>query len=168
MNKYENIFSERLMLVPLSMDYLQEIFANFTDEVTKYMLPETPKAIFETEAFITSSISAREEDTSYTYAVTLSENNEFIGCCGLHKIQDEYPELGIWTKTSAHGNHYGREAVGALITLAKDMGIPELIYPVDRRNIASKKIPLFYGGKLLKKAETNGKLEIEIYKISLE
>lgn len=167
MNKYESKTSERLTLVPLSMDYLQDIFENFTDEITKYMVPNTPKDISETDCFITSSIKQREEDEAYVYAITLSQNNEFIGCCGLHNILGEYPELGIWTKLSAHGNHFGREAVGRLIALAEELGIETLIYPVDRRNVPSKKIPLYYGGKLFKKAEIGEKLETELYKIHL-
>lgn len=74
---------------------------------------------------------------------------EFLGIVGLHDLNNDIPELGIWTKTNSHGNHYGREAIGGLIKYAQERGNTKLIYPVDKKNIASKKIPLFYGGKVM-------------------
>lgn len=32
---------------------------------------------------------------------------------------------------------------------AKSLGIQKMCYPVDKKNIASKKIPLFFSGKLV-------------------
>ena len=50
--------------------------------------------------------------------------------------------------------------------------IKKLYYPVDRRNISSKKIPLFYGGKLIvdyKEVKTldDRILEEEVYEIEI-
>jgi len=42
------IETERLRLVPISMDYAEDIFAEFTDEVTKLMYPRAPVEIEET------------------------------------------------------------------------------------------------------------------------
>ena len=102
----------------------------------------------------------------------LKSNDDFIGLVGLHNLKNEVPELGIWTKLESHGNHYGREAIGGLIDYAHVLKIKKLYYPVDRRNISSKKIPLFYGGKLIvdyKEVKTlDGRiLEEEVYEIEI-
>ena len=62
--------------------------------------------------------------------------------------------------------------MGGLIQYAGSLGIKKLYYPVDRRNVPSKKIPLYYGGipvESLKYVETpDGRvLEEEIYMIDL-
>lgn len=106
------------------------------------------------------------------YAITLKETAEFLGIAGLHNLNNDMPELGIWTKISSHGNHYGREAIGGLIEYAKEQGYTKLIYPVDKKNIASKKIPLFYGGELIISNNLvitpDGRtLDEEVYKITL-
>lgn len=91
----------------------------------------------------------------------------------MHNLDRDTPELGIWTKISSHGNHYGKEAIGGLIEFAKNQGYLKLIYPVDKRNISSKKIPIYYGGKLIEnnKIETtpDGRtLDEEVYEIVLQ
>jgi len=55
------IETERLLLVPTTEEYTQKIFDEFTDEVTKYMMPNTPKEISETKAWIDSVLKKREE-----------------------------------------------------------------------------------------------------------
>jgi len=133
------------------------------------MFPSPAKDISETRSVVASFVEKRKNNTDYVYAITLTANDEFIGMVGLHDLNNDIPELGIWTKLESHGNHYGREAIGGIIGLARDLGIKRLLYPVDRRNTASKKIPLFYNGKLVenKDVETpDGRiLEEEIYEI---
>lgn len=167
-----NIETERLILVPVSEHHIDPIFEHFTEKVITYMLPNTAKHIDETRSVVQRFIEQRNNNTNYVYAITLKSNSEFIGLVGLHNVKNEIPELGIWTKLESHGNHYGREAIGGLIDLARGLGIKKLCYPVDRRNAPSKKIPLFYGGKLVvdyKEVTTpDGRiLEEEIYEIEI-
>ena len=144
-----NIETDRLCLAPVTQKYTSDIFENFTVEVTKYMYPSPAKQINETENIVEKWIQQRNHKTDYVYAITLKETSEFLGMAGLHNLNKDAPELGIWTKISSHGNHYGREAIGGLIGYAKKLGYKKLIYPVDKKNIASKKIPMFYNGKLI-------------------
>lgn len=167
-----NIITERLVLVPVSREHTQDIFENFTKQVTVYMFPKIAQRIEETAEVVERFIEQRENGTDYVYAITLCDSGEFIGLVGLHNLKDKISELGIWTKIESHGNHYGKEAIGALISHAKVMGIKKLCYPVDRRNEASKRIPVFYGGKLVipcKEVLSQDKriLEIETYEITL-
>lgn len=166
------IETERLILVPINNDYAKDMFANFNEEVTLYMSPHPAKNIEETYATIKSFIEKREKNTDYVYAIVLKGSREYIGCVGLHGLNNDTPELGIWTKISSHGNHFGREAIGGIIQFSKTLGIGKLIYPVDRRNESSRKIPIYFKGRVITECEeeitADGRvLEIETYEISI-
>lgn len=168
----KNIQTERLSLKPIDESVAQQIFEHFTDEVTTYMCPSAAKKLDETLAFIHAMQDNRAAKKDFVYSIHNKKTDDFIGCVGLHQLDTDVPELGIWTKISAHGNGYGREAVGGLIDLAKLLNYKKLKYPVDCRNIPSKKIPIFYGGKLVDKNVTvntpDGRvLDEEIYHIIL-
>ena len=166
------IETERLILVPVEEKHIESIYKYFNKEVTVYMVPFPAKNIDETRSVVAGFIQQRKNYMDFVYAITLKSNKEFLGLIGLHNLKNKTPELGIWTKTEAHGNHYGREAVGGLIKYAGNLGFKKLIYPVDKRNIPSRKIPVFYGGKLIKEDEpvktADGRiLNIETYEIEV-
>lgn len=164
--------TERLYLIPVSETHVEDIYTHFNARVTQYMVPVPAKNIDETKAVVRRFIEQREQGTDMVYAVTRKDTREFIGLAGLHHLEQDVPELGIWTKLAAHGRHYGREAIGGLLNYAVGLGIQKVVYPVDRRNIPSRKIPLFYGGRLISEGECirteDGRtLEIERYEIEL-
>lgn len=164
--------SERLILDPVSEGDVENIYTYFTRDVTTYMYPNVASNIRETGEVVQGFMEKRRNNTDYVYSIRLKRTGEFIGLVGLHDLHHDIPELGIWTKMDSHGNHYGREAIGAVIHYARGRGIKKLYYPVDRRNIASKKIPLFYGGLLVDAVKNittpDGRtLEIETYEINL-
>ncbi len=49
------IETERLLLVPITMQYVEEIFKEFTPEITTYMFPKSTDNISETETFINNA-----------------------------------------------------------------------------------------------------------------
>ena len=164
------IRSPRLRLVPSALEYAPAIFASFTAEVTKYMFPAPAREIAETEAFLRGARAATEAGTDLQVVILNGETEEFLGHGGLHHIDARTPELGIWIKTAAHGNGYGREAVTSLALWARaNLNFDYLIYPVDRRNIASRRIPESLGGVIeAEYAMTNAsgnELEILEYRI---
>lgn len=168
-----NIVTSRLILIPVSENHIKDIYINFNEKVISYMIPSVAKDIDETRQVVKKFIDQRKNNTDYVYAITLKNNGEFIGVVGLHDLKEGVAKLGIWTKITSHNNHYGREAVGGMIEYGSKVGLKRLLYPVDRRNIPSKKIPLFYGGKLVvdyKEVQTpDGRiLEEEIYEIEIE
>lgn len=89
--------------------------------------------------------------------ITDRESGDFLGCVGLHKLANKRPEFGIWVKQSAHMHGYGREAIHALKRWA-DQHIPYdyLIYPVDSRNMASRKIPESLGAAIISQYDDTG------------
>lgn len=152
------IETENLLLVPVSMDYVEEMFKEFTDEITKYMFPPTPKEIKETADFVTFSINKFLKSEDITVVVLKKDTGEYLGNSGLHKINTKTPELGVWIKKSAHGYGYGKEAVTGLKEWADgNIDYEYIKYPVAEENIASRKIPESLGGKEVNKySQING------------
>ena len=135
------IETERLLLVPISIQYAQEIFKEFTPEITTYMFPKSPKHITETEKSIQESIDKNTNWKNYQIAILDKITQEFLGCWGLHFKNPEAPELGIRIKKWAFGKKIGREAVAGLADRAQNnLEFKYLYYPVDKDNIPSRKI----------------------------
>ena len=154
------IEGERIILKLVSIDYAKDIFKEFNQDVTLYMLPKQASDIRETLEFITTSELKALDGTDFTYMILDKDTHEFLGCGGVHHLDRHTPELGIWIKKGAHGHHYGLEAVNISYQYFKDQ-YQGFIYPVDRRNIASKKIALSLGGTLDSKytqKNTSGKI----------
>ncbi|MFH1607788.1 MAG: GNAT family N-acetyltransferase [archaeon] len=168
------IRTEHLILEPISMKFKEDIFSEFTKEITTYMYPQPPKDIKETEKFILDSIRENHERKNMQMVILKKGSGEFLGCTGLHKVNTRNPELGIWIKKSAHGNKYGLETISALKKWAdKELNYDYLYYPVAKENIASRKIPEILGGKLIKefvgkniKGKKMEEVEYRIYKKS--
>ncbi len=146
-----HIETPRLVLQPVSIEYLDTVFHEFTDDITRYMHPRTPKEKSETKKFIHSTIKKMKKNEELVCVVLHKTTQEFLGIVGLHHISTATPELGVWMKKSAHGQQYGREAVTGIKEWADQQVIYDhLIYPVATDNIASRKIPESLGGKIMK------------------
>lgn len=159
------ITTERLKLVPVSTKYAQAIFQEFTPEITTYMFPKPAETIADTLAFITMAQEQLRTGEALNVTILDKQTGEVLGGCGINHANTSTPELGIWIKKSAHGHTYGREAVQGLKEWAeKHLIYDYLIYPVDKRNIASRKIPESLGGiakREYKKINQSGK-ELEM------
>jgi RimJ/RimL family protein N-acetyltransferase len=143
--------TNRLLLRPISFKYKADIFTEFTEKITIYMHPCPAKDISETEAFISDSIKNMKSGNNLIFVILKKTTEEFLGCAGIHGIEQKEPELGIWLKKAAHGNKYGLEAIDAIKQWADaNLDYKYLRYPVDRVNIASRKIPEALGGKIVK------------------
>lgn len=165
------IETERLVLKPISSDYTDQIFTEFTSEVATYMYPRPAEKRIETEAFVAVAQEENEDGTSLTMVITARETGEFLGCVGLHKLTDSRPEFGIWVKQSAHMHGYGREAVRVLKHWAdRHLDYEYLIYPVDSRNMASRKIPESLGASIISQFDGVGGMgqELTLIKYRIE
>jgi len=159
------IDTERLTLTAITAEFTTAIFEHFTPEITRFMLPAPPTSITDTEEFVRSAITALHTGEDLHLTITDRSNAEFLGLCGLHtRNLERRPELGIWLKKTAHRNGYGLEAITALKHWADKHLIYEyVIYPVDRRNTASCRIPVALGGKVIgeKKETSMGGFELD-------
>lgn len=167
------IQSARLRLVSTTEAHAEAIFRSFTAEVTTYMFPKPAEQLEETLAFVRTSRVAAEAGTNLQLTILSNTDSEFLGCCGLHGSSSlRTPELGIWLKQQAHGQGYGKEAIVALVAWATEhLDVDGFVYPVDRRNLASRKIPEALGGKIAKTETTTGlggnALELVTYEIAV-
>lgn len=164
------IKTERLLIKGISFEYKENIFREFTSEITTYMFPKPAERIEETEEFISESIKENKAGTNFQIVILKKDSNEFLGCGGVHHINRKSPELGIWIKKSAHGHNYGKEAVVALKEWAdKNLDYKYLLYPVAKDNPQSRKIAEYLGGEVFREYEeinqSGNKLHILEYRI---
>lgn len=145
----EAIVSERLKLLPTSEKYAQDIYKELTHDITIYMYPKPADDISETLAFINLSRSKMENGEQFQVVILNKNTGEFLGHGGINHLDSSAPELGIWIKRDAHGHKYGLEAVHALRDwVNNNFSYKYLTYPVDKRNVASRKIAESLGGKI--------------------
>lgn len=168
----DRIETERLLLRAVSYRDVFLIKREFNFDLTLYMTPAPARTIWEEFLVIRGMRTMRKKGTDYIYAVTRRDTGEFLGLCGFHGLKESMPSFGIWIKRSAHGHGYGKEAVYGVAAEAKRQGFREVLYPVDRRNAPSRRIPLSMGGVVRNyeesQSDTGRKLEIEFYVVDLE
>ncbi|MDP7674519.1 MAG: GNAT family N-acetyltransferase [Dehalococcoidia bacterium] len=165
------IQSHRIILESIHMSYCQQIPHEFTAEITQYMFPKPPVIVEETAQFVSESLTKMEKRKELVLVIKKRENEEFLGCCGFHSRESPTtPEFGGWIKKDAHGNKYGREAIKTLKHWAiENIDFDYAIYPVDKANIASRKIAESLGGMVIKerivKTMRESYLDEVVYKI---
>jgi RimJ/RimL family protein N-acetyltransferase len=143
------IETKNLCLQGITLKYRDDIFKEFTPEITTYMFPKPAEKIEETVEFIETSIKENKEGSNFQIVILNKVSKDFLGCGGLHHIDRKTPELGIWIKKSAHGHGYGKEAIIALKEWAdKNLDYEYILYAVDAENQASRRIPEFFGGEI--------------------
>ena len=161
------IDAERVRLKAITQEYTEEIYENFTPEITKYMMPAPAKEIAETKHFVELALSGFDSGEEFHFVICRRDGDEFLGICGLHERgRPTEPEVGIWLKKAAHGNGYGFEAIVALKAWVESYIVFErLIYPVDRRNIPSRRIPEELGGRIIEERKVVSMVGAELDEI---
>ncbi|MCL2412254.1 MAG: GNAT family N-acetyltransferase [Treponema sp.] len=158
------IETERLLLKPISYDYAEDIFIEFTTEIARYMTPKPAESIEEAKEMIKEYLEGLRNGTILQLVTVNKNTNEFIGLIGLFCIDTLEPSVKIWIKKSSHNNGYGAEAMDGLIDWAnKNIKFNYINYPVDKRNESSRKIPEKYNGKIMKEYEKKGIGGNELY-----
>lgn len=118
------------------------------------MWPSAPKSQEEIDHHILLKQKQMENGEEIALLIIKKDACEFLGYISIHQVNSKTPELGIWLKKSAHGFHYGYEALNLLKNWAEHhLHYNYLKYPVDKKNIASR-------GKL------GGRIEDEYIKMS--
>jgi RimJ/RimL family protein N-acetyltransferase len=165
------IETERLVLRSISASDTQSIFDHFTVDINRYLMPAPPSSLADTEAFVDMALAGLEDSSELHLAITKQANGEFLGLCGVHdrNAEDEI-EFGIWIKKSAHGHGYGREAIAGLKDWAEEhLQYRQIIYPVDRSNIQSRRIAEHLGGEIIgerrERSLAGNELDLLIYGI---
>jgi len=140
--------TDRLRLRPVVSEDCDEIYREFTDEVTRYMGIATPRDPSETRQFIANARRNMDSGEELVCAILDAPSGRLLGCGGIHALPSRQPELGIWLARSAQGEGRGLEAVAGFRAWGTT-NCPRAThfrYPVDRANIASRRIAEILGG----------------------
>ncbi len=105
------IETERLLLVPISSEYSEQIFLEYNQSVTAYMNHGPSESMEDVEVRIKRREVEMEQGILLFMVVLLKDTNEFLGCFALEDLDQKIPEMGGWVKESAQGHRYGREVV---------------------------------------------------------
>lgn len=165
------IEGERIILSPVSMEHARDIFHEFTEDITRYMMPKPLSEIACAYEFIETCARNMKAGLEVVLAITEISSGEFLGICAIHGTENpQTPELGVWVKKSAQGKRLGREAIRVLTKWAKDeLVFSYFMYPVDRDNIPSRKIAESIGGVVfqerVRKSMSGATLNEVIYRI---
>ncbi|MBI2411985.1 MAG: GNAT family N-acetyltransferase [Deltaproteobacteria bacterium] len=168
------IDGERIVLSPVSEEHAQDIFHEFTEDITRHMMPKPLSDMAHAYEFVDTCRKNMKAGLELVLAITKVDSGEFLGICAIHGNNDpQVPELGVWIKKSAHGKKLGKEAVRYLAEWAmKNLLFSYLIYPVDRDNIPSRKIAESLGGVVLeervRKSMSGATLNEIVYKIEVQ
>ncbi len=160
------IETERLRLAPIEMKHAPSIFSEFTEEITTYMFPAAAKNITETENFVRQELEKIRKGESLTVIITDKTGGGFLGVESAVDIHKKIICFGIWLKKSAHGNKYGQEAMKGLKDwIDNNIKYEYIFYPVDKRNVASRKVAESLGGVIrakYKKKNMSGNILDEV------
>lgn len=164
------IETKNLLLKGITLEYKDDIFREFTAEITTLMFPKPAEKIEETIEFIKNSIIKNKSGSNFQVVILNKKNQEFLGCAEIHKINTKTPGFSIWLKKSAHGFGFGKETIIALKEWAdKNLDYEYLIYSVDKENHLSKKIPESLEGTIAREYDkinmSGNKLHLVEYRI---
>lgn len=131
---------DKLKLIPISLDYVTEIYESFTDEIIEFLPIESlSKKIDDTTEFVERSIEQRNSGTDLVWVI--QNENQFAGCCGIHAIQSKKPHFGIWIKTEQQEKGIGKKVVFYVLNWGiSNLEVEFIKYPVDVRNTRSIKL----------------------------
>ncbi len=148
------IETERLRLVPGTVDFAEKIFLEYRDPVIQYMNYGPPESLEILRDRMKHRETEMKEGIQLFMAVLLKESGEFLGCMALEDLKEENPEMGGWLKKSAHGYGYGREAAAALKQWAQEnLQYDHILWPCATANTSSCKLAESLGGKIHREYE---------------
>jgi RimJ/RimL family protein N-acetyltransferase len=145
-----SLSSQRLLLKSFTGDDAREAFEAATPAIARFMSWD-PAPSLEAFALICESwIPKMRAGTDVSFAVRSKSSLEFLGAAGLHNIDKDEPEVGIWIKESQHRYGFGREAIATIVAFAADdLRKRAVVYPVVEQNGPSRRLAESLGGRII-------------------
>lgn len=148
------IETDRLLLIPVSEKYTEQIFEEYRDPVIQYMNYGPPESVEILKERIRVQKAEVKKGLVLPLVVLFKETGEFLGRFNLEDLNQKTPEMGGWLKESAHGYGYGREAAAALKQWAKNnLEYDHILWPCAKANISSCKLAESLDGKVHREYE---------------
>jgi len=163
------LVTERLVLRPPHEDDIPELAQLANNRRLAEMLGRMPHPYGETEARAFIETARNDEVPGRTYAISLAETGNFIGCAGLHARADGL-ELGYWIGEPYWGRGYATEAAHALVDLAFRATMIERLHVACRViNGASRRVihkcGFQYSGQSMLDSLVAGRAPVERYSL---
>jgi RimJ/RimL family protein N-acetyltransferase len=95
-----SLSSQRLLLKSFTGDDAQEAFVAATPTVARFMPWEPAPSLEAFQLIWQSSVPKMRVGTDVSFTVRRKPSLEFLGAAGLHNIDADEPEVGIWIKES--------------------------------------------------------------------
>lgn len=132
--------AELLRVETFNMNYLQDYFEGFDEEITKYQWPDPFESIDDARELLQGFLDEVESGETILLSV-LSNNGEFIGSSEVHGLSEDCCEVGVWIKKTEWNKGYAYTALKKALDVARTMyGKREFFYETDIRNIGSIKL----------------------------
>ena len=134
------IVTERLVLVPLGVDYLDSVNEYALDyENTKYMCHLPKRDSDETLSFLQDVESEWKKDSPGYYEFAVLYENDHIGSVSVY-FEDGIGELGWIIKRKYWGSGFATEAAKGLVEYFSQRGCRRFIAHCDTENVASYRV----------------------------
>lgn len=129
--------TQNLKIIKATLDYIDDYYKEFTDEICKYQYPDAFSSINDAKELLGYFIDEMNQGNMLELMI-LNQNDEFIGSMEAFGLKEDEIEVGLWLKKDSHGQGYGYEVLRGLVDfLNKHYPRPYYIYEVDERNLAS-------------------------------
>lgn len=129
--------TERIIMKPFNDSYLPDFYIEFTEEITRYQYPDPFKSLEDAREFLDYFVDLMNKGKMLELVITTKEG-EYLGSIEAHGLDTEYPEVGLWLKSSAHGKGFGYEALKCMIDYLNSKGLYKgYLYEADKRNLSS-------------------------------
>lgn len=141
------IETDRLLLVPVGDEHVEEIHAYYRLPLTKYMNHLSAGTMEELKERHKKWRKQLKDGERLFMAVTLRDTGAFLGCFAIDHIGEKNPEMGGWLKADAQGKGYGKEAVAAMREWANsNIEYEHMLWPCAIENVASCGLAESLGG----------------------
>lgn len=161
--------TQRLRLRELTMDDLDDLYEILSDPESMAHYPR-PKTLSETKDWIQRNIERYKQPGYGLMAVTLKDNDRFIGECGItmQKIDGEMkPEIGYHINKAYTGKGYATEAAVACRNFGFDVLNLEAIYSYMKfTNLASSRVAEKNGMTFIKTYDDPINIQVKVYEIT--
>lgn len=155
------LYSERLKLRQLEVDDFPSLIKLANNRKISDRIVNVPHPYEEFNAvhrlsYVVSGFNSRQR---FVFAITIKENNEFIGEISLHLYQDQSAaELGYWVGEPYWKSGFATEAIEKIIDFGfKRLNLKDIVATVDPDNPGSAKVLVKNG---FEQVETRGKTMI--------
>ena len=138
--KNSNESMNKIQIVPFTMDYLNDYYEAFNEEITKYQWPDPFETEDDAKDLLQSFVDEMETGDTLLYSL-LSEDGTFLGSSEVHALKEECPEVGVWIVQSEWNKGYAYKALKAALDVAfEEFGKTQFFYEADVRNVGSMKL----------------------------